>query len=49
MVTIRDVRETYFSTFKGYYFTGDGAKEMRMVCTEYLVGLMMLLMFQDIE
>ena len=43
-------KETYFSTFKGYYFTGDGAKrDEEMVCTEYLVGLMMLLMFQDIE
>ena len=25
MIT-RDVKETYFSTFKGFYFTGDGAK-----------------------
>ena len=28
-------KKTYFSTFKGYYFTGDGAKEITMVIIEY--------------
>ena len=32
-------KETYFSTFKGYYFTGDGARDDNGI--ECLVGSMM--------